>query len=126
MLCEFLGDIECICGFKIQVAEEGKLTTNCPSCHCNVIQAISNRMQYTLKQKINEYYNNRFKCRCDKTYALNLIGDCCKIKYKPRSNVPFEIHELIYVVRDLCAFTLKFVSKKDVIDRIGNLDRKLE
>ena len=30
------------------------------------------------------------------------------------------------MARDLCAFTLKSASKKDVIDRIVNFDRKLE
>ena len=59
-----------------------------------------------LKEKVAEYYMNRFKCRCGKQYSLQAFTDCCKIKQKQRSNIPFEIHEMVYIVKDLVHISL--------------------
>ena len=82
-------------------AEKGKLVTNCPHCNFILIGTISNRITSAIKDRLHEYYTNKIKCRCGKQYMLNPISECCKIKYKPRSNIPFEIHELIYVGKDI-------------------------
>ena len=88
-------------------AVEGKLTILCPSCRRTVIPSISNRLQLILRDKIAEYYNNKFKCRCLKQYNLTPLSNCCKIKHRPRSNVPFELHELVYLGKELILATEK-------------------
>jgi len=73
---------------------------------------------------------NHFKCRCSKQYNLNPLIDCCKIKYKPRSSIPFEIHELIYVTKDLCNISIKEHGQQqkdvNVISKIKSLEKKLD
>jgi hypothetical protein len=44
---------------------------------------------------------------------LNPLGDCCKIKQKPRSNIPFEIHELVYVAKDMCSISVREYALKE-------------
>ena len=96
-------------------AAEGKLTLLCPCCRRIVIPSISNRLQPILRNKIAEYYNNKFKCRCLKQYNLVPLSNCCKIKYQPRSNVPFELHELIYLGKELILET-----KKEAGEEVGS------
>ena len=91
-LSEAIGEITCMCGQQLIIAEKGKLIYECPNCLKSIVATMSNRLMALIKQKSNEYYTNRFKCRCGKQYPVNLMTDCCKIKYKPRSNIPFEIH----------------------------------
>jgi len=82
------------------------LTINCPNCAKNLVAVISNKTMGLLKEKVAEYYMNRFKCRCGKQYSLQTFTDCCKIKQKQRSNIPFEIHEMVYIVKDLVHISL--------------------
>ncbi len=103
-----------MCGQSLSAADNGKLTSNCLNCNKSLIATISNRLMMLLKSKINEYYTNRFKCRCGKQYSLNPLGDCCKIKYKPRSNIPFEIHEIVYIAKDLLHVNLGEMSVKSI------------
>ena len=103
-----------MCGFKMAPATEGKLTLLCLSCKRTVIPSISNRLQLILRDKNAEYYNNKFKCRCLKQYNLTPLSNCCKIKYRPRSNVPFELHELVYLGKDLIMAT-----EKDAGEEVG-------
>jgi hypothetical protein len=100
-----VGELPCECGFKMPAAEEGRLTLSCPACKRPVLSFISNRLQMLLREKIGEYYNNSFKCRCLKQYSLTPLSACCKIKYKPRSNIPFELHELVYLGKELVLAT---------------------
>jgi hypothetical protein len=90
----------CACGQSMPVADKGKLNTLCP-CGKNLTATISNRLMGLIRDKSAEYYTNKFKCKCNRQYNLSPFFECCKIKYKPRSNIPFEIHELVYVAKDL-------------------------
>ena len=78
-------------------AEEGRLLMKCPSCLRPMFAATSNRVGKIIREKIGEYYNNHFKCRCMRQYALTPISNCCKVNYRHRSNIPFEVHELVYM-----------------------------
>lgn len=119
---ELLGEIVCSCGQSMAPADKGKLTTSCTNClKKNMIATISNRLFLLLKEKVAEYYANRFKCRCGKQYSLNPLGDCCKIKYKPRSNIPFEIHELVYIAKDLLHVNLREVARATTDGEAGKL-----
>ena len=62
-----------------------------------------------MKQGINEYYNNNYKCQCAKQYSLTPLVRCCKISKKQRSNIPFDIHELVYLSKHLITTTRKSV-----------------
>lgn len=115
------------------VAENGKLSVVCPNPSCGrfLVATLQNRATLFLKERLNEYYNNKFKCRCGRQYNLNPIYDCCKIKYKPRSNLPFEVHEMVYVIKDLCSATLKDLPphlrlRGDLLRKIDNLEKKLD
>lgn len=111
-------------------ADKGKLTTNCVNClKKNMIATTSNRLFMLLKEKVAEYYANRFKCRCGKQYSLNPLGECCKIKYKPRSNIPFEIHELVYIAKDLLHVNLREVARSTTDGeslKLRHLEEKLD
>lgn len=106
-------------------ANDGKLTTLCPSCKRPVLSAISNRLQLLLRDKSTEYYNNKFKCRCLKQYNLIPITNCCKIKFRPRSNVPFELHEMVYLGKELILATVRDVGE-EVGRKIKGLEQKLD
>ena len=77
-------------------------------CECgnNLIPTIHNRISLTIKKKTDEYYNNNYKCKCTKIYNLTPIYQCCKIKDKQRSNIPFELHQLVYICKDFCSATI--------------------
>ena len=60
---------------------------------------------------------------------MHLFGDCCKIKYRPRSNIPFELHEIIYIAKDLLTITVKNIDrnyKPDLVKKMDRLQRKVD
>ena len=79
-----------------------------------MLPTISNRLMLVLKERVAEYYINKFKCKCNKQYNLNLFSECCKIKFKPKSNIPFEISEMVYVAKDLLRVNLREIASKGV------------
>ena len=84
----------------MQAADEGKLTLLCPSCKRGV-PAISSRFHWIMRQNIAEYYYNNFKCKCNRQYSLSPVTDCCKVKYRPRNNIPFDLHEFVAIGKKL-------------------------
>jgi hypothetical protein len=109
---ELMGEITCFCGQGMSAAEGGKLTTVCSHCNKGMLATISNRLMFVLKERVAEYYINKFKCKCNKQYNLNPFSDCCKIKFKPKSNIPFEISETVYVAKDLLRVNLREIANK--------------
>lgn len=77
-----------------------------------MLATVSNRLMLVIKDRVGEYYNNRFKCKCSKQYPLTPLTDCCKIKFRPKSNIPFELSEMVYVARDLLRVNLRDVAHK--------------
>lgn len=61
---------------------------------------------------------------------LNPFSECCKIKYKPKSNIPFEIHEIVYVAKDLLRVNVRELAFKSPdhpdVRRLEVLERKLD
>jgi len=106
-----MGETTCACSHKMAPTEQGKFLITCPACKRQLLPALSNKITLLLKEQIHEYYNNNFKCKCGKQYCLNPLGDCCKIKFKPRSNIPFDLHELVYLTKDLC-----MTSRRDAVE----------
>ena len=109
----------------MQAADEGKLTLLCPSCKRGVVPAISNRLHLIMRQKIAEYYNNNFKCRCNKQYSLSPVTDCCKVKHKPRSNIPFDLHELVYIGKELVLSTSRELGE-EAARKLRGIETKLD
>ena len=124
-----LGEVTCPCGQKFTMADNGRLAIECPHCSKSMIATISNRLTLLMKTKSNEYYQSSFKCRCGKEYPVHLLGDCCKIKFRPKSNIPFELHELVYITKDLLRITLKDIDrnyKPDLAKKIDKLQKKVD
>ena len=64
-----------------------------------------------------------------KQYSLTPISNCCKVNYKHRSNIPFEIHELIYIGKELILSTIQKVNeseRKKLMALENRLDKFLE
>jgi hypothetical protein len=127
---ELLGELTCVCGQGLSGAENGKLTTVCAHCGKGMLATVSNRLMLVLKDRVSEYYINRFKCKCNKQYILNPLSDCCKIKFRPRSNIPFEISEMVYVAKDLLRVNLRDIAHKPAetpeVRRLRALEDKLD
>lgn len=84
-----------------------------------MLATVSNRLMLVLKERVAEYYSNRFKCKCNKQYVLHPLADCCKIKYRPKSNIPFEVSEMVYVAKDLLRVNLREAASKEATGRIA-------
>lgn len=52
------------------------------------------------------------------------IYPCCKGGLRMRSKIPFELHEMLYIGKDLCALTNTRLLKEDDKDKRVFEDRK--
>lgn len=83
------------------------INTNCASVGCgyNMTKVIYNKIRFKIKQEEEKYYNNRRRCACTKTYELTNIVPCCDLERNApakKSQANFNLHNLLYLTKDLC------------------------
>ena len=114
----------------MSLSDEGKFLINCKYCETDnsrwILSNLSNRISMYIKQRCSTYYNNKFKCECQKQYSLTPISKCCRVDGERKTIIPFELHTFVYMCKELCDNTLvKLSPTGETHKRVSDINDKI-